>query len=125
MSLRFALTAFALAIARGRGRAFQFVCAHARAARSVQQFQPRRAIDWWHGFHAISGLVSADDRGWLGSSPSTDRHRILQAENRLLKDRLRGKRIRFHRRERALGFARKVQFMLPTEWGSLRSNVAW
>jgi len=56
--------------------------------------QPRRAIDWLHGFRATTALVSADDAaGWV------HRHQLiviefLQAENRLLKDRLRGKRIR-------------------------------
>jgi hypothetical protein len=29
-----------------------------------------------HGFRATDALVSADDRGWLGSSPPTDRHRV-------------------------------------------------
>src|SRR5216683_2320899 len=33
-------------------------------------------IDWWHGLRATCALVSADDRGWLGPSPPTDRHRI-------------------------------------------------
>jgi hypothetical protein len=62
----------------------------------------RTGIDCWHGFSAATAVVYAHDRaGWV------HRHQLiviefLQAENQLLKERLRGKRIRFTDAERAL-----------------------
>jgi hypothetical protein len=43
--------------------------------RAVQKYE-RRTVEWRHEFGAASTLVLADDRRWLGSSPSTHRHRI-------------------------------------------------
>ena len=78
------------------------------STRSVQLFERHFAVDSWHGFRAAAPRTLADDRLGLGPSAPADRHRVSQAENRLLKARLSGKRIRFTDAERAL-LARKAK----------------
>jgi hypothetical protein len=49
-------------------------------------------LECWHGFGATCAVVSADDGVGLGYRHQMIVIEFLQAENRLLKERLRGKR---------------------------------
>ncbi len=68
----------------------------------------KAAVECWYEFSATCAVVLADDGGRLVHRHQLLVIELLQAENRLLKERLRGTRIRFTDAERAL-LARKAK----------------
>ncbi len=94
-------------VGRADGGWSSHFCAR-RRARSVHLLDRSFTVHWRHAIDAASALISADYVFGLVHLHQLIVIDFLQAENRLLKERLRGRRIRFTDAERAL-LARKAK----------------